>query len=87
MCDPTKTHFAATNVPGPPFPVYIAGGLVTRLSVFAPKSGAAINIGLISYNGRAEIGINIDREAVPDVEFLVDCLNESFDEVLATVDQ
>ena len=81
------TDFAATNVPGPPFPVYIAGGLVTRLSVFAPKSGAAINIGLISYNGRAEIGINIDREAVPDVEFLVDCLNESFDEVLATVDQ
>lgn len=80
------TDFAATNVPGPPFPVYLAGARVNRLIPFAPKSGASLNIGLMSYNGRAEIGINIDREAVPDVEFLLECFDNSFKEILATVD-
>lgn len=80
------TDFAATNVPGPPVPVFVAGARVNRIIPFAPKSGAAINIGLMSYNGRAEIGINIDREAVPDVEFLVDCFRDAFNEVIATVD-
>ncbi len=80
------TDFAATNVPGPPFPVYIAGSRVTRLISFAPKSGAALNIGLLSYNGRAEIGINIDRDAVPDHDVLVRCFKESFEEVIATAE-
>ncbi|MCB9412631.1 MAG: DUF1298 domain-containing protein [Actinobacteria bacterium] len=78
------TDFAATNVPGPPFPVYIAGSRVTRLVSFAPKAGAALNIGLLSYNGRAEIGINIDAEAVPEPPELVRCFRESFEEVIAT---
>jgi diacylglycerol O-acyltransferase / wax synthase len=80
------TDFAATNVPGPPFPVFIAGARVNRLIPFAPKAGASLNIGLMSYNGRAEIGINIDREAVPDVEFLVECIDNAFKEILATID-
>lgn len=80
------TDFAATNVPGPPFPVFIAGSRVTRLISFAPKSGAALNIGLLSYNGRAEIGINIDCDAVPDHDVLVRCFKESFEEVIATAE-
>ena len=81
------TDFAATNVPGPPFPLFVAGARVIRLVPFAPKSGAAMNIGLMSYNGRAEIGINIDREAIPDIDVLLRCLNESFEEVLAIADR
>jgi WS/DGAT/MGAT family acyltransferase len=77
------TDFAATNVPGPPFPVFVAGARVIRLVPFAPKAGAAMNVGLMSYNGRAEIGINIDLEAVPDVDVLLRCLNDAFEEIVA----
>ncbi|MEZ5114805.1 MAG: wax ester/triacylglycerol synthase family O-acyltransferase [Candidatus Nanopelagicales bacterium] len=77
------TDVAATNVPGPPFPVYLAGAKVLQLVPFAPKAGAAVNIGLMSYDGRAEIGINIDTQAVPDAERLVRYLDQAFGDVLA----
>jgi hypothetical protein len=68
---------AATNVPGPPFPVYLAGAQVTTLVPFAPKSGAAINIALLTYNGAAYFGINIDPAAVPDPDEFTACLAQS----------
>ena len=79
------TDFVATNVPGPPIPVYIVGSRVTRMIPFAPRGGAAINVGLMSYNGRAEIGINIDTEAVEHPDALLDCFRESFAQIVATV--
>lgn len=80
------TDFAATNVPGPPIPVFIAGSRVTRMLPFAPKGGAAVNVALLSFNGRAEIAINIDRAAVDDPDGLRECFVEAFKEVLSTVD-
>lgn len=68
---------AATNVPGPPFPVYLAGAQVTTLVPFAPKSGAAINIALLTYNGTANFGINVDPAAVPDPDEFTACLAAS----------
>ena len=78
------TDVVATNVPGPPIPVYLAGAEVTRMIPFAPKGGAAVNIGLMSYNGNAEIGVNIDTLAIPDPEDFMTCLRDSFDAVLAS---
>ena len=77
------TDVVATNVPGPPIPVFMAGARVTRMIPFAPKGGAAVNVGLMSYDGKAEIGVNIDTDAVPDPEEFMACLRTSFDEVLA----
>lgn len=73
---------AATNVPGPPIPVYMAGAKVLGLIPFAPKAGAAINIGLMSYDGTAFIGINVDPAAVPDPELFTECLRRAFEEVI-----
>ena len=39
----------------------------------------------MSYNGRAEIGINIDTEAVRHPDALLDCFRESFAQIVATV--
>jgi diacylglycerol O-acyltransferase / wax synthase len=78
------TDVVATNVPGPPIPVYMAGAKVTRMIPFAPKGGAAVNVGLMSYDGRAEIGVNVDTEAVSNPELLLDCLRQSFADVVAT---
>ena len=77
------TDFAATNVPGPPMPVYLAGAEVLRLVPFAPKAGAAVNIALMTYNGVAQFGINIDVGAVPDPDVLLEDLQAGIDEVLA----
>ncbi|HEX2851434.1 MAG TPA: wax ester/triacylglycerol synthase domain-containing protein [Acidimicrobiales bacterium] len=77
--------FVATNVPGAPFPVYLAGAEVVAEYAFAPPSGAAVNVSLISHVGTACIGVLSDRVAVPDGELFLECLREGFDEVVAVV--
>jgi WS/DGAT/MGAT family acyltransferase len=77
---------AVTNVPGPPIGLYSAGARVDLIVPFAPKGGAAVNIGLMTYNGIAVVGINIDTRAVPDPEVFVEHLRAGFDEVLAIAD-
>lgn len=75
--------FIATNVPGSPVPVYVGGARVEGLYAFAPPSGAACNVALISHVDRCCIGVVVDRTAVPDCDVLVGCIREGFDEVVA----
>jgi hypothetical protein len=75
--------FVTTNVPGAPVPVFSGGAEVERLFAFAPPSGAAFNVALISHCDTCCIGIVIDTAAVPDPEVLVGCLTRGFSEVLA----
>ncbi|HYO01748.1 MAG TPA: wax ester/triacylglycerol synthase domain-containing protein [Mycobacterium sp.] len=75
--------FVASNVPGSPVPIYLAGGEVTGFFAFGPTIGASFNITLISHAGSCDIGINIDTCAVPDSDVLLDCLREGFDEISA----
>jgi diacylglycerol O-acyltransferase len=75
--------FITTNVPGPPFPVYLCGARVTAMIPFGPTSGAAVNVALFSYDDSAWIGLNSDREAIPDSELFASCLEAGVDEVLA----
>jgi len=77
------TDVAATNVPGPPIPMYVAGAEVSQLVPFAPKGGAALNVAFMSYNGKAEIGVNLDTAAIYDHDVMIRCLQESLDEVVA----
>jgi WS/DGAT/MGAT family acyltransferase len=72
----------ASNVPGPPLQLYLAGARVDRLIPFGPRGGSAINATLLSYNGRVQVGVNVDPVAVPDVSVLTDCLRSGFDELL-----
>jgi diacylglycerol O-acyltransferase len=71
----------ATNVPGIPFRCYLAGAEMLRQYGFAPLSGAALNIALISHAGTACVGVNMDRAAVTDPEMLLACLTDGFGEV------
>jgi diacylglycerol O-acyltransferase len=74
--------FVTSNVPGPRFPVYLAGAKIERMFPFGPPAGAAVNVTLYSYDGVCQIGVNCDRAAVPDAELLTECLERGFDEVL-----
>ncbi|HEX5614020.1 MAG TPA: wax ester/triacylglycerol synthase family O-acyltransferase [Acidimicrobiia bacterium] len=75
--------FLTTNVPGAPVPVYIGGARVERFYAFAPPSGAAVNVALISHCDTCCIGVVTDTAAVPDADVLMECLREGFAEVIA----
>jgi WS/DGAT/MGAT family acyltransferase len=74
--------FVATNVPGPPAESFLAGCRLGRFYAFAPTSGAAMNVALVTLAGRSCIGISIDTAAVVDGEVLRECLAGGFEEVL-----
>jgi WS/DGAT/MGAT family acyltransferase len=73
--------FVTSNVPGAPIPVYLAGSRVEANFAFAPLSGAATNITLLSHIDELQIGVNTDPAAVPDPDVFLACLQEGFDEV------
>lgn len=73
----------ASNVPGLPVEVYLAGAKVTGFYAFGATLGSAANITLMSYAGTACIGINTDAAAVPDPSVLAHCLRQGFAELLA----
>ncbi|HEV7465867.1 MAG TPA: wax ester/triacylglycerol synthase domain-containing protein [Candidatus Dormibacteraeota bacterium] len=73
----------ASNVPGIPHPVYIAGARIERMYPFGPLPGCAVMTGLVSHVDTCCIGVNCDAAAVIDVDRFVDCLGEGLAEVLA----
>ena len=62
-----------TDVPGLTEPLTIGGASVDRLYGFAPATGAALNIGLVSHLDTACIGFTIDTAAITDPDRLVAC--------------
>lgn len=73
----------ASNVPGPPFPVWVAGARVERFFAYGPPAGSALNVTVFSYDGTLHYGINIDPAAVTDPDLLVRSIAEGIDEVIA----
>ncbi|MCF4166433.1 wax ester/triacylglycerol synthase family O-acyltransferase [Zavarzinia compransoris] len=62
-----------SNVPGPPFPLYLAGAeLVHSYPISLAIEGIALNITIMSYRDEVAIGLTADREAVPDIERMME---------------
>ena len=79
-------HVVITNVPGPQEPVYMAGRPVAEVYPAIPLSGhRAVSIGVTSYRGKVFFGIVADREAVPDVDVLGQCIIDALEELVETV--
>lgn len=74
----------AVNVPGVPVPIWLAGAGVQRLYAFAPPTGAALSVTLLSHVDTACIGIQTDDVAVPDPESMAACIVEGLDDVVAS---
>jgi diacylglycerol O-acyltransferase / wax synthase len=74
--------FVASNVPGFPYPVYMAGARLVGWFPFGPTVGASLNVTLLSYDGTCGVGVNVDTAAVADPDVLVACLREGFEELL-----
>ena len=74
--------FQASNVPGSPVPVYLLGVPVSAVFPFGPLAGAAVNVTLLSYQNELNVGVNVDPAAVPDVDALMECLRDAYDDLL-----
>jgi WS/DGAT/MGAT family acyltransferase len=81
-------NLVITNVPGPQFPLFAAGSRMLSVYPCVPLThNQALSIGLISYDGGVYLGLNADRDAVPDLDLLVSCLHESAEEIVARSEQ
>lgn len=78
----SAADLSASNVPGVPYPVYMAGAKVERVFPFGPLPGVAVMAAMISHSGTCCFGINMDGDAVKDPDVLLECLNEGLHEVL-----
>jgi diacylglycerol O-acyltransferase len=74
-----------TNVPGPQFPLYAAGAQMTESYPVPPLlPGHALSIGVTSYDGGVYFGMNGDRDALPDLDVLGQCVGEALEELVDT---
>jgi WS/DGAT/MGAT family acyltransferase len=75
-----------TNVPGPPFPLYLAGAELLAIYPQAPLlEDLGLVIGVISYDGRLCWGFNADYDRVPDLDAFVAAVNGAFAELGAAL--
>ena len=72
----------ASNFPGPPIPLWVAGSLVKDFYAVGPRAGGAVGATMITYAGTAYISLNMDAGAVERPELLETCLRDAFREIL-----
>ncbi|QNN53601.1 WS/DGAT/MGAT family O-acyltransferase [Nocardioides mesophilus] len=76
-------NLVVTNVPGPQFPLYAAGAQMLQSYPVPPLlPDHALAIGVTSYDGGIYFGLTADRDAVPDLEVLAQCVEEALEELV-----
>jgi WS/DGAT/MGAT family acyltransferase len=76
-------NLVVTNVPGPQFPLYAAGARMLEMYPVVPLAkGQGVCVGLTSYDGGVYYGLNADRDAMPDVDVLAMCIEQSLAELV-----
>jgi diacylglycerol O-acyltransferase len=82
----TKATTVATNVPGPPEPLFLAGARIDRLIFWVPQSGAiGLGISILSYAGQVQFGLIADALRVPDPDAVAARFREEFERLVLAV--
>jgi len=77
-----------TNIPGPPVPLYLLGHRMISLYPCVPiGSGLRTSVGIFSYCGTITFGINVDFDAVPDVDVLTLGISRGMSELVKQAEQ
>ena len=77
-------NLVISNVPGPPFPLYLAGAELVAAYPMGPVfEGAGLNITVLSYQGSIDFGFNAAANTVRDIWELADCVEPAFNELVA----
>jgi WS/DGAT/MGAT family acyltransferase len=75
-------NLIVTNVPGPPFPLYILGARLVEVIPMLPLfEQQGLGVAVLSYCGRLQFGLIGDRELAPDLGSLCEALVASFAEL------
>jgi diacylglycerol O-acyltransferase / wax synthase len=73
-------NLVISNVPGPQFPLYLAGALlVANYPVSVITDGMGLNITVMSYMGSLDFGLVADRDQMPDLQLVLDRLAVELD--------
>lgn len=81
-------NLVISNVPGPPFPLYLAGAELVAAYPMGPiMDGAGLNITVLSYRNHIDIGFLADADLVPDVWDVAAQVRPAFDELRALAGQ
>jgi WS/DGAT/MGAT family acyltransferase len=76
-------NLIVTNVPGPQTPLYAAGARMSAAYPVVPlTAGQAVAIGVTSYDGTVHYGLYADRDAMPDLAVLAQCIRDALEEML-----
>jgi WS/DGAT/MGAT family acyltransferase len=71
-----------TNIPGPPFKLYMLGAPLVEMFPLAPLFyQQGLGIALFSYSGEVSIGLGADRQALPDLHLLVEDFDAAYAEL------
>jgi WS/DGAT/MGAT family acyltransferase len=72
-------NMLVTNVPGPPFPLYMMGAELKSLLAQAPLiENIGLAVSVLSYNGKMGFGFNADYDKLPDLARFVEAMDRSF---------
>jgi WS/DGAT/MGAT family acyltransferase len=78
-----KATTVATNVPGPPMPLYFAGAPVDDLMFWVPQTGTiGMGLSILSYNGAVRFGVIVDAKLVPDPDAIVERFSAEFEKLV-----
>lgn len=75
--------FGVSQVPGMMEPRYIAGAQLTHYYGFGPRTGMAAFIGMMTHLDNCCIGVHSDPAAIADPDLFIECLSQSFNDILA----
>jgi diacylglycerol O-acyltransferase / wax synthase len=77
-------NLTITNVPGPQERLYALGAPLVEILPLVPLfAGHTVGIAVVSYAGQMVFGLNVDRDAAPDVSVLAEGIERSFSELQA----
>lgn len=75
-------HTIATNVPGPPVPLYAMGRRLVAIYPYVPLAGGIrVSIGVVSYLDTLHFGVTADFDAMPDLGTLTVGIQRGLDEL------
>jgi WS/DGAT/MGAT family acyltransferase len=79
-------NLVVSNVPGPPIPLYCAGAtMLAHYPVSVVTDGVGLNITVMSYLDRLDVGIVTDRDAVDDAWTLLESMSNALQELMEVI--
>jgi diacylglycerol O-acyltransferase len=78
-----KASAVATNVPGPPQPLYMAGCALRDMMFWVPQTGSiGIGLSIMSYHGKVHFGLISDARLIPDPDAVIRRFGAEFEKLL-----